>query len=156
MVDSKEVQNRLLQWGASCRRESERLGLPVISQIQVMIEHVQLEDRLRRGVRKTRRQDRRQADRTANGKQSKASRKPGPMINSAVMEVDHIVANIPTEWMKAVLIHAYLYGRSDRTCCRDLRLSKAAYRTWREAAEEYVGERLANPIINARIAVTPS
>ena len=147
-TDAKEVQRRLTEWGAACRAQSERLGLPGISQIQIMIEHVQREDRLRRGVRQTRR---REQKRTATGKGTKAARRPAPILNSAIMEVDYLIAAMPDRALKAVLVQAYLYGRPDRSIAKALRISKARCRLWREAAEESLGARLATRAVNVKI-----
>jgi hypothetical protein len=130
------VTDRLTEWGLACRKESERLSLPQISQIQVMIDHVRLEDRLHKGVR------RRKVTRlTAGGKATKSSRRPMPIINSAVLEVDAIVAKLP-DWMRAPLVRRYLYGQPDRFACLELRLSKLEYRQRCNAAIEFVAERL--------------
>jgi hypothetical protein len=140
------VTDRLTEWGAACRTESERLSLPQISQIQVMIDHVRLEDRLHKGVRR-----RRMVERvTAKGKQTKAARKPTPIINSKVLEVDYIIAKMPG-WMQSILIRAYLYGQPDRRACQDLRMPKEVYRLRRLAAEEYVETHLAKPFIGGKI-----
>lgn len=141
----EQAERRLTEWGLACRRESDRLGLPRISSIQVMIEHVRREDRLARGVRRKRLKSieaREKAGKlTAQGKQTKVARKPTPVINSAVLEVDAIVARMPG-WMQATIMRSYLYGQPDKTACQDLRIRKELYRRRREAAVEYVAERL--------------
>lgn len=141
----EQAERRLTEWGLACRRESDRLGLPRISSIQVMIEHVRREDRLARGVRRKRIKSieaREKAGKlTAQGKQTKVARKPTPVINSAVLEVDAIVARLPG-WMQAPIIRRYLYGQPDRLACRDLKLPKEDYRLRCKAAVEYVAESL--------------
>ena len=136
---------RLSEWGRGCRGESVRLGLPRISQIQVMIDYVLREERLARGVKRKRLRQ------TQAVRESKpAQRNKVPMMSSQVLEVDHIVANLPT-WMRTVLIRSYLYGQPDKTAAQDLRMPKWMYRNARLAAEEEVGLRLAKPIARATI-----
>lgn len=158
------AEKRLTEWGIICRRNSDYLGLPRMSGIHAMIEHVRREDRLRKGVRKKNvRQvhrewkkgdatDAKEAaeafryfDRylTAQGKQPrpfKILRQAG--INSRVMQIDGIVARMP-QWMQATIIRSYQYGQPDENACRDLRMRKRLYRQHREAAVEYVADRLA-------------
>lgn len=145
-----EVQRLLVQWGIACRRESARLCLPRISQIQVMIEHVRRETRLRKGARKKRLKPVQKPDRaygeprrkpTAKGVQTPTKHEPSVVFNSTVMEVDHEIASMP-DWMQSALIRTYLYGQADRKACQDLRVPKEVYRMRRLAAEEYLGERL--------------
>lgn len=146
IADAYEAaEERLCEWGLACRRESDKLGLPRISGIQQMIEHVRREDAKRKGVRKSRLrtiEDREKEGKlTAQGKQTKAASKPSPVINSAVLEVDAIVARLPG-WMQATILRRYLYGQPDRLACRDLQIPKADYRLRCNAAIEYVAERL--------------
>lgn len=139
----EEAERRLIEWGLSCRRESDRLGLPRISGIQQLIDHVRREDRLARGVRrrKLKTVEEREGKLTARGKQTRVARKPTPIVNSAVLEVDAVVAKLPG-WMQATLIRSYLYGQPDRTACQDMRMRKEEYAQRRRAAVEYVAGML--------------
>jgi DNA-directed RNA polymerase specialized sigma24 family protein len=147
----EEAERRLIEWGLSCRRESDRLGLPRISGIQQLIDHVRREDRLARGVRrrKLKTVEEREGKLTARGKQTRVARKPTPIVNSAVLEVDAVVAKLPG-WMQATVIRRYLYGQPDRLACRDLKLPKEVYRMRCNAAIECVSVRLRNGKITRR------
>lgn len=117
-----------------------------------MIEHVRREDRLRRGVRQTRRREEKAL--TATGKQTRAARRPAPQVDASVLEVDRLVAGL-VDWMRVPLIRAYLFGQADRNAAEDLRLPKWMYRSWRLAAEEAIGERLAKSAPASRLRTTP-
>jgi hypothetical protein len=130
------VADRLNEWGKACRGESERLNYPSVSTIQTMIEHVRREDRLARGVRRSRLREP-----SANGRESKTARKPMPVIGSSILEVDRIVASLP-QWMRETLVRRYLWNQPDRIAANCLRLAKSTYRQWAEAAEEAVADRL--------------
>lgn len=146
-ADAYELaEMRLTQWGLACRRESDRLGLPRISGIQQLIDHVRREDAKSRSGRKQRvRKDRARGEpvyiRTAQGTETQVARRAAPVINSAALEVDAIVARLPG-WMQAPIIRRYLYGQPDRLACRDLKLPKEDYRLRCKAAVEYVAESL--------------
>lgn len=133
-ADAIEYANlRLLEWGQACRCNSERLGLPQVSGISRMIEHVRREDRLRRGVRKK--------AVTAHGSQTKSFRPSSVVMNSKVLEVDGIVAKLPG-WMQATIKRRYLFGQPDRLACRELRVPRDVYRLRVQAAIEWVADRL--------------
>lgn len=164
VADDFEAAEKLLtEWGIVCRRNSDYLGLPRMSGIRAMIEHVRREDRLRKGVRKknvreVHKEWRKGEDTdakevaeafsyidrylTAQGKQKrpfKTLRDAG--INSRVLQTDAIVARME-KWMQTVIMRSYLYGQPDENACRDLRMRKHLYRQHREAAVECFSDLL--------------
>ena len=159
----EETERRLNEWGLACREGSQALGLPTISGISRMIEHVRAQERLQKGVQKKALRRARKAwkqgnppidaksvavelgyadsDMTAKGKQKKTFREINIQLNSDVAQIDSVVSKLPG-WMKQTVFRSYMYRQPDRRAAQDLRLPKDTYRLRRIAALEYVGDRL--------------
>ncbi len=168
----ERTEQRLNEWGTSCRENAEALGMPTISGIARMIAHVQAETahdkeqaRLqKKAIRKAVREARKawkegdppidskliaeelgyaEHSLSAQGKETKRHAVSEVKVGSNDLKVDYIVANLPN-WMHKTIVRSYQYGQPDRCAAQDLRVPKMTYRLRRIAAVEYVAERL-NP-----------
>lgn len=169
IADAYEAaEERLCEWGSACRKSSEALGLPTLSSIASMIEHVRRQERLQKGVRKKklrkkhaelRKQklpvDAKEAaevrgfvepELTATGKQ-KASFKPTSLtINSTVAHTDAVIGTLPG-WARKVIERSYRYGQPDRIAAGEMHMRPDEYASRRRAAVEQVAAKLAERYI---------
>lgn len=79
---------------------------------------------------------------TADGKETRTSGRPELQLGGGIARVDKIVGGLPG-WMKSVIHRSYLWQQPDRIAARELKMPRAEYTRRREAAVEYVAERLA-------------
>lgn len=157
------TERRLNEWGFACRENSKALGLPTISGIARMIDHVRAQDRDEKKARHQALRKARKAwragddatdaklvaeelgyadkDVTAQGKEKRIYRELHLRIGSNDMQIDATVAKLP-KWMKATIIRSYRYGQPDRNAAQDLRIPKGTYRLRRVAAVEHLAELL--------------
>lgn len=63
-------------------------------------------------------------------------------VSAEAVRIDVIVAASPG-WMRKVLMLSYLWLQRDSVACQRLRIRQSTYREQREAAVEYVAQRLA-------------
>lgn len=157
------TERRLNEWGAACRENSNALGLPTISGIARMIDHVRAQDLEEKEVRKQALRKSRKAwkegddatdsklvaeelgyaekDLTAKGKENRVYQELHLQICSNDMQIDFTVAKL-NSWMKIAIIRSYCYGQPDRNVAQDLRIPKGTYRLRRIAAVEHLAELL--------------
>ena len=155
----ERTERRLNQWGAGCRQNANALGLPTISGIARMIDHVRAQDREEKKVRHQALRKARKAwragdgatdaklvaeqlgyadkDVTAKGKEKRIYRELGLRVSSDDLQIDFIVSKL-SDWAKKCIFRSYMYGRSDGNAAQDLRIPKGTYRLRRIAAVEQV------------------
>jgi hypothetical protein len=80
---------------------------------------------------------------TARGTETR-SLKPLQMVelSGSVAAIDAVVAALPG-WMQKIIMRSYLWGQPDRLAAQEMRMPRMLYRTQREAALEFVAERIA-------------
>ena len=159
----ERTEQRLNEWGSGCRETSNALGLPTISGIARMIDHVRRQDReekiVRRGILRKARKAWKQGDPpvdsklvseelgytdkglTAKGKEKGVYHELNLRISSTDLQVDFAVAKLPG-WAKKCIFRSYMYGQPDRNAAQDLRMPKDTYRLRRIAAVEQVADLL--------------
>lgn len=79
---------------------------------------------------------------TAEGKASRNTGRPEIQLSGGIARVDKVVGQLPG-WMKSAIHRSYLWQQPDRIAARELKMSRAEFTRRREAAVEYVAERLA-------------
>lgn len=159
----KRTEQRLKEWGTSCRDNTEALGLPTISGIARMIDHVRAQDREEKTARKQVLRKARKAwrhgdkdidaklvaeelgytekDLTAKGKEKSVYHALSLRICSNDMQVDFTIKKLP-KWAQNTIIRSYMYGQPDRIEAQNMRIPKDTYRLRRIAAVEYLAELL--------------
>lgn len=157
------TEERLKQWGLACRRNTEALGLPTISNFAETAAHVRAEERRQKQQRKKLLRAARKAwkegdppidaklvaeelgfvekDKTAKGKATRLGEKPDAELNGISASIDKIVALLPG-WAEKCILRSYLYGQADRFAALDLRMPTGEYMQRRRAAVLLVAERL--------------
>ena len=162
----ERAEQRLNEWGASCRENVSSLGLPTISGIARMIDHVRTQDREEKKVRRQALRKARKAWRhgdtatdsklvaeelgytekglTANGKGKGGYRELSMQVSSSDLQVDFVISKLP-EWERQAVFRSYMYHQPDRNAAQDLRIPKATYRLRRIAAVEHVSRLLNGP-----------
>lgn len=159
----EEGERRLEDWGRSCRQNSEALGMPTLSSIAAMIEHVKRQERLQKGARKKKLRERRRnrkpgdppidpkeiaeeygfidAELTAKGKQIQTFRPTSMRLDSKVAQTDYVVSRLP-KWAKKIIYRSFLYGQPNRFAADDMMMREDEYESRRRCAVEQVAERL--------------
>lgn len=79
---------------------------------------------------------------TAEGKASRSTGRPELQLSGSIARVDQVVGALPG-WMKSAIHRSYLWQQPDRIAARELKMPRAEFTRRREAAVEYVAERLA-------------
>lgn len=165
VVDSpafKETERRLSEWGRAARQYAQALGLPTSSGIARLIEHVKVNEQLRKGVRKPLKRSKLvQADRNADaqavsleirhserapnvtGKPTFSMRLSKVQWDASVIQVEDVVKRLDKDDQKPIW-RSYRFGQCDKEASRELRMPKQRYQDWREAAVIRVAEMLAD------------
>ena len=164
MLDFKEAERRLEEWGDQTEAYARHVGMASMSSVALVVAHIRRQERLQTNSRKRqlRRKKRaslrggpkllpeevaelkgfRDQELTARGKQ-KQSMVDAPMrLSSAVMQVEAIVRALPG-WMKGPIYRTYKYGQPHRIAARELRLDLDDYRSRWRAAVLQVAAKLA-------------
>ena len=159
----ERTEQRLNEWGYACRENSKSLGLPTISGIARMIDHVRRQDRLEKTARKKALRKSRKAwkagdpatdsklvaeelgyadkELTARGTQKKSSIGVVSGLDSRTLKVDATISRLP-KWMQATIKRSYQFNQPDRRAAQDLRIPKSVYRLRRIAAVQLLAELL--------------
>jgi len=146
-----EIESILYRWGDECRRASNELGLPASSGIARMIEQQKVFEGRRKGVRRAKvklvaKNGEKPAERpelTARGTETRSFKPLSiSMLSSAVVQIDAVIAACPG-WVQKTVKLSYLFLVRDSKAAEQLRIRKKTYTEQREAAVEYVAERLA-------------
>ena len=144
-----QIEQVLYRWGDECRRSSNELGLPSSSGIARMIEQQRIFEGRRRGVKRKPKVALVSKDGspkpilTARGSQTRSFKPLSiSMLSSAVVQIDAVIAASPG-WVQKTVKLSYLYLVRDAKAAEQLRIRRQTYTEQREAAVEYVSERLA-------------
>ena len=138
-----KIESVLYRWGDECRNASVGLGLPASSGIARMIEQQKVFQGRRKGVRNKALKQKPDDQLTARGTETR-SLKPLSItvLSSSVVQIDDVIAKSPG-WVQKTVKLSYLFLVRDSKAAEQLRMRRKTYTEQREAAVEYVAERLA-------------